>query len=324
MKACTRSAYGSADVLQVRDIELPTPADDQVLVQVRAASNDRGVWHMMTGLPLVMRPVIGLRAPKVQVLGRAFAGVVTAVGSRVTKYGPGDEVFGTTNAGSWAEYTVAPERLIAPLPSAVSFEQGASLGCSGTSALQAVRVGDVRSGQRMMVIGAGGGVGSFVVSLAAQRGASVTAVCSASKRELVTSLGAEDVVDYAEEEVDARGQRYDVIVDCAGNRPLSLLRRALKPGGALVSVGGEDHPGRLTQGFQWQMLRPLAGVFVRRRVRSVIGKEGGEDLVELGRMIAAGELTPAITRTYSLVEAPDCMRDLAGGHPAGKLVLAIS
>ncbi|WP_035858590.1 NAD(P)-dependent alcohol dehydrogenase [Cryptosporangium arvum] len=323
MKACIRSVYGSADVLQVRDVETPTPADDEVLVQVRASSNDRGVWHMMTGYPLVMRPVIGLRAPKVQVLGRAFAGVVTSVGSSVTRFSAGDQVFGTTNAGSWAEYTVAPERLLAPLPPEVTFEQGASVGCSGTTALQALRSGDVRAGQRVMVIGAGGGVGSFAVQLAALRGAGVTAVCGASKRELVTSLGADEVIDYTREEVDARGPRYDVIVDCAGNRPLSLLRKALKPGGALVSVGGEDHPGRLMQGFQWQMFRPIAGMFVKRRIRSVIAREGGEDLVELGRLMAAGELTPAIPRTYSLAEAPECMRYLAEGHPAGKVLISM-
>ena len=323
MKACTRSVYGSPDVLQVRDVEAPTPADDEVLVQVRAASNDRGVWHMMTGRPYLIRPVIGMRTPKVTVMGRAFAGVVTAVGSRVTRFRPGDEVFGTSNAGTWAEYTVAPERLVAPMPANVSAEQAATVGCSGATALQAIRLGGVRAGHRVMVTGAGGGVGTFAVQIAKSLGGTVTAVCSASKRELVTSIGADDVVDYAREEVDSRGPLYDVIVDCAGNRPLSLLRRALKPDGTLVLVGGEENSGRLLQGFQRQLIAPLIGIFVRRRMRNVIGRESAEDFAELGRMMTTGEMAPAIGRTYSLAEAPDAMRYLAEGHPAGKIVLTV-
>ena len=323
MKACTRAVYGDADVLEISDVEQPTPADDEVLVRLRAASNDRGVWHLMTGRPYLMRPVTGLRTPKVRVLGRAFAGVVTAVGSRVTRFRPGDAVFGTTNAGSWAEYTVAPERLVAPMPENVSAEQAATVGCSGVSALQAVRLGDVSAGQRALVTGAGGGVGSFAVQIAKSLGATVTAVCSGSKRDLVTSIGADDVLDYASEEVDAHGPVYDVVVDTAGNRPISLLRRALTPSGTLVLVGGEAKPGRLLHGFQRQWSAPVLAVFSKQRMRNVIARENAQDLAELGRMMTAGTVTPAIGRTFPLAEARESMRYLAEGHPAGKVVLTV-
>lgn len=323
MKACIRSAYGEADVLRLDDVEQPTPSDTEVLVRVRAASNDPGVWHMMTGRPYVMRPVTGLRAPKVQVMGRAFAGVVTGVGAGVTAFRPGDEVFGTSGTGTWAEYAVAPERLLASRPAAVSPEQAAAVSISGQTALQAIRLGEVRAGQRVMVTGAGGGVGSFAVQIAKSLGASVTAVCSASKHDLVTSIGADDVIDYAREEVDVHGPRYDVLVDCAGNRPLALLRKALAPGGVLVLVGGENNSGRFLQGFQRNLFAPALGVVLRRRIRAVLAKENTQDLTELGRMIGAGTLTPVISRTYPLAEAADAMRHLAEGHPAGKIVLTV-
>ncbi|SHN47599.1 NAD(P)-dependent alcohol dehydrogenase [Cryptosporangium aurantiacum] len=324
MKACSRTAYGEADVLTVGDVKRPTPAADQVLVQVRAASNDRGVWHTMTGRPYAMRPFIGLRAPKVAVIGRAFAGVVTEVGSAVTKFRPGDEVFGTTNAGTWAEYTVAKEKLVAPLPENVSAEQAATLGCSGVSALIAVRdVGKVRPEQRVLVIGAGGGVGSFAVQIAKSLGATVTGVCSTSKVDLVRSLGADEVIDYTREEVDRHRGWYDVIVDIAGNRPLSMLKRALQPTGTIVLVGGEESQGLLLHGFQRMIFAPAYGVVARRRMRNVIVQENATDLAEMGRMVAAGEVTPAIVHSYALADAPDAMRYLAEGHPAGKIVITI-
>ncbi|GAA3395684.1 NAD(P)-dependent alcohol dehydrogenase [Cryptosporangium minutisporangium] len=324
MKACVRTVYGEADVLEVREVPAPTPGDREVLVRVRAASNDRGVWHMMTGRPYLMRPVIGLRAPKVAVLGRAFAGVVTEVGAQVTRFRPGDEVFGTNSTGCWAEYAVAPEKRLASLPPNVSFEQASTVGCSGTSALQAIRdLGRVRAGQRVLVIGAAGGVGSFAVQIGKSLGATVTGVCSTSKIDLVRSIGADDVIDYTREEVDAHGARYDVVVDTAGNRPLSLLQRALTPTGTLVLVGGEESRGRLLQGFHRQLFAPLIGIVRRRRMRNLLGTENVADFEELGRLMTAGSVTPPIVHTYSLDEAPDAMRYLAEGHPAGKIVITV-
>jgi len=324
MKACTRSVYGEADVLEITDVEPPSPADDEVLVRVRASSNDRGVWHLMTGRPYLMRPVIGVRTPKVRVLGRAFAGVVTAAGPRVTRFAVGDEVFGTSNAGAWAEYTVAPERLLARLPDGLSAEQAATAGVSAVTALQTLRDGGrVTAGRHVLVIGAAGGVGSFAVQIAKSMGATVTGVCSTSKVDLVASLGADEVVDYTREEVDARGPRYDVVVDCAGNRPLSLLRRTLTPEGTLVMVGGEAKPGRFLHGFQRQLFSPVYGVFTRRRMRNVVTRENATDLAEVGRLMATKAVTAPIVRSYPLAEAADAMRYLAEGHPAGKVLVTI-
>ncbi|TQS40341.1 NAD(P)-dependent alcohol dehydrogenase [Cryptosporangium phraense] len=324
MKACTRDTYGEADVLAVRDVDTPTPAADEVLVQVRASSNDRGVWHLMTGRPYLMRPFTGLRAPKVRVLGRAFAGTVTAVGPNVTRFGPGDAVFGTSGHGTWAEYTAAPEKLVAPMPANVSPEQAAAAVISGVTALQALRdTAKLRPGQHVLVIGAAGGVGSFAVMIAKSMGATVTGVCSTSKVDLVRSLGADDVVDYTREEVDARGPRYDVVVDTAGNRPLSLLARALTPDGTVALVGGEDKQGLLLHGFERQLFAPLTGLRHRRTMRNVLTRENAADLAALGELMSSGAVTPAIVHTYPLADAPEAMRYLAAGHPAGKVVITV-
>ncbi|MFI5958117.1 NAD(P)-dependent alcohol dehydrogenase [Cryptosporangium sp. NPDC051539] len=319
-----RDTYGSADVLEVREVATPTPAGREVLVQVLASSNDRGVWHLMTGRPYLMRPFTGMRAPKIHVVGRAFAGTVTAVGPDVTRFRPGDQVFGTSGKGAWAEYAVAPEKQVAPMPANVTAAQAASAPCSGVTALQAVRdSGRVRAGQRVLVIGAAGGVGSFAVLIAKAFGATVTGLCGPSKLDLVRSLGADDVIDYTQEEVDARGARYDVVIDTAGNRPLSLLRRALTPEGTLVLVGGEDAPGLLLHGYQRQWFAPLTSLFGRQKMRNVIGRENAADLTELGEMMSSGAVTPAIVHTYPLADAPEAMRYLAAGHPAGKVVITV-
>ncbi len=325
MKAIVQDVYGSADVLELRDIERPSIGDEEVLVQVRAAGVDPGVWHLMTGEPYLVRAMgLGVRKPKVAVRGRDVAGVVKAVGARVTRFRPGDEVYGTCEGGSFAEYAAAPERRLAPKPVNISFEQAAVVPVSGVTALQGVRdCGRVQPGQQVMVIGAAGGVGSFTVQIAKAFGASVTGVCSAAKADLVRSLGADDVIDYTDDEIDCNGARYDVIVDTAGNRPLSLLRRAMTPHGTLVLVGGEHGGGRVLGGFDRQLRAPLVSMFVGQRLRGLMARERAEDLEAITRLIESGDVRPVIDRTYALADAPDAIRYLAEGHAAGKIVVTV-
>jgi NADPH:quinone reductase-like Zn-dependent oxidoreductase len=327
VKAIVQDVYGPADVLKLRDIDRPSVGDDEVLVQVHAAGVDPGVWILMTGQPYLVRLMgVGMRRPKVAVRGRDLAGVVAAVGARVTRFRPGDEVYGTCEGGSYAEYAAARQDRLAVKPANLSFEQAAVVPASGMTALQAVRDGGrVTAGQRVMVIGAAGGVGSYAVQIAKALGATVTGVCSAAKADLVRSLGAGDVIDYTREEVDRDGPRYDVVIETAGDRPLSLLRRALTPRGTLVQVGtGRQYGGGVTAGFGRYMFRaPLVSMFVSQRLHNLVAKEGAEDLEELRRLIEAGAVTPVIDRTYTLAEAPDAIRYLAEGHLAGKIVINI-
>jgi NADPH:quinone reductase-like Zn-dependent oxidoreductase len=325
MKAIVQDVYGSADVLKLRDIDRPPIGDDEVLVQVRAAGVDPGVWHLMTGEPYLVRAMgFGLSKPKVGVRGRDVAGVVEAVGARVTRFRPGDEVYGTCESGSFAEYAAAPEEHLASKPASVSFEQAAVVPVSGVTALQGVRdCGHVQPGQQVMVIGAAGGVGSFAVQIAKAFGARVTGVCSTSKADLVRSLGAGDVIDYTHDEIDCNGARYDVVIDTAGNRRLSLLRRAITPHGTLVLVGGEHGGGRLLGGFDRQFRAPLVSMFVGQRLRGLVAKERAEDLEALTRLIESHAVTPVIDRTYALADAPDAIRYLAEGHAAGKVVVTV-
>jgi NADPH:quinone reductase-like Zn-dependent oxidoreductase len=325
MKAIVQDVYGSADVLKLRDIDRPSAGDDEVLVRVRAAGVDPGVWHLMTGEPYLVRAMgFGLRRPKVAVRGRDLAGAVEAVGARVAGFRPGDEVFGTGESGSFAEYATALPRRLAPKPANVSFEQAAVTPISGVTALQGVRdCGRVQPGHRVMVIGAAGGVGSFAVQIAKAFGATVTGVCSTSKADLVRSLGADDVIDYTRDEIDDNGVRHDVIIDTAGNRPLSLLRRAMTPHGTLVLVGGEHGGGRVLGGFDRQLRAPLVSMFVGQRLRGLVAKERAEDLRAITRLIESGAVTPVIDRSYALIDAPDAIRYLAAGHAAGKVVVSV-
>jgi NADPH:quinone reductase-like Zn-dependent oxidoreductase len=326
MKAIVQDVYGSADVLELRDIDRPSIGDDDVLVRVRAAGVDPGVWHLMTGQPYLVRAMgFGLRKPTVAVRGRDVAGVVEAVGTRVTRVHAGDEVYGTCESGSFAEYAAAPAKRLASKPVNLSFEQAAVVPISGVTALQAVRdYGRVQLEHRVMVIGAAGGVGSFAVQIAKAFGARVTGVCSTAKVDLVRSLGADDVIDYTQNEIDSTGARYDVVIDTAGNRPLALLRRAMTPRATLVLVGGEQGRGRVLGGFDRQLLRaPLVSMFVRQRLRSLAAKERAEDLDALSRLIESRAVTPVIDRTYPLAEAPDAIRYVAEGHAAGKVAVTV-
>lgn len=320
MKAIVQDSYGEAEVLSLAEVPDPTPADGEVLVRVHAAGVDPGVWHFMAGLPFPVRGAIGLRAPRIRVRGRDFAGVVTAVGPNVTEFRAGDAVFGTTTHGTFAEYARVPVRTCVPKPANLTFEQASALGVSGLTAVHAL--GDLaRPGTTVAVLGAGGGVGAYVVQLAKARGAVVTAVCSARKADLVRSLGADHVVDYATTDF-ADVDRYDVVVDTAGLRRLSHLRRALTPTGALVIVGGEGG-GRWLAGMQRGLGAMLLSPFTSQRLTSVLSKETKEGLTELAALAEAGELTPAIDRTFALAEAPDAIRYLMDGHARGKVVVRV-
>lgn len=325
MKAIVQESYGSTDVLHLRDIDQPAVGDGDVLVAVRAAGVDPGVWIFMTGRPYLARLASGLRRPRVPVRGRDLAGVVVAVGARVTRFRPGDEVYGTCLRGSYAEFASVPERRLARKPANVSFAQAAAAPVSGMTALRAVRdSGAVRRGHRVLVIGASGGVGSHAVQIAKAYGGTVTAVCTPARAAFVRSLGADDILDYTSEEVDRDGPVYDVVIDTGGDRPISLLRRALAPHGTLALVGGAYTKGPVLSGYDRQMFRaPMLSLFVGQRLRSVSAVERTEDLSELGTLIESGTLTPAVDRTYLLAQAPDAIRHLRDGHPAGKIVVTI-
>jgi len=322
VKAIIRDAYGSVDVLRLADIDQSVAGDADVLVRVHAAGVDQGVWHLMTGTPYVMRLAgFGIRAPKNPLLGYDVAGRVEAVGAQVTEFQTGQEVFGTCR-GSFAEYAVArPDRLLSK-PDNVSFEQAAAVPISGYAALQAVRQhGGVRPGQRVLIIGAGGGVGTLAVQIAKAEGAEVTGVCSASKTELVRSVGADHVIDYSREDFADGRNRYDVILDIAGNRSLSELRRALTPRGTLVIVGGEDAGNWL--GVRRQLRAAALSPFVRQKLGFFISKERRQDLEELRRLLETGTIRPVVDRTFPLEEVPAAIQYLRDGRARGKIVVVI-
>lgn len=323
MKAIVQDRFGSADVLEFRDIDEPAVGENDVLVRVHAAGCGPDVWHLMTGMPYFVRLMPGFYKMRAGVRGRDVAGTVEAVGSSVTGFRPGDEVMGV-GEGSFAELAVArPDRLV-PKPAGLSFEEAAAAPISGLTALQAIRdVGKVQPGQRVLVIGAGGGVGTLTVQVAKAFGADVTGVGSTSKVDLIQQVGADEVIDYTREDFTEGTRRWDVIVDTAGRRPLRVLRRALTPNGTLAIVGGEGG-GRWTGGFLGMMLRaPLLSLFSGRKFRPVVSTENHEDLQALAELMVDGKVTPVVGKTYPLVEAPDAIRYLHEGHAAGKVVVTV-
>jgi NADPH:quinone reductase-like Zn-dependent oxidoreductase len=323
MKAIVQEAYGSADVLELGDIDQPEFADDEVVVRVHAAGVDRGVWHLMTGLAYPIRLAgYGLRAPKTPVPGMDMAGVVEAVGADVTRFRPGDEVFGI-GKGAYAEYALAPENKLAPKPANLTFEQAAVVAISGSTALQALRDrGRVEPGQKVLIIGASGGVRTYAVQLAKAFGADVTGVCSTTKVDMVRSIGADLVIDYTRADFADGEQRYEVILDIGGNRSLSHLRRALTREGTLVLVGGEEG-GRWLGGMDRQLRMLLLSPFVGQKLRSFVSKENHEDLIVLKELIEAGKVTPVIDRTYPLSEVPKAIRYMEQGKARGKVVITV-
>ncbi|MFV2103210.1 NAD(P)-dependent alcohol dehydrogenase [Micromonospora sp. LOL_024] len=325
MKAVVQDRYGPPEVLELRDIDRPDIGEREVLVAVRAAAVDPGVWIFMVGQPYLVRLAAGLRRPRVPVRGRDLAGVVTEVGARVTRFRPGDEVYGTCPRGSYAEFASADERRLARKPANLSFTQAAAVPVSGMTALRAVRdSGQVRAGHRVLVIGASGGVGSQAVQIAKASGATVTGVCATARTDFVRRLGADDVIDYTREEIDRDGPIHDVVIDTGGDRPLSLLRRALTPRGTLALVGGDHTRGGLLSGYGRQMFRaPLLSLFVGQRLRSVAATESSEALDELRELIESGALTPPVDRAYPLAEAADALRHFTDGRPAGKVIVTV-
>ena len=321
MRAIVQDTYGSADVLRLARISPPEIAEDEVLLHVHAAGLDRGTWHLMTGRPYLLRLVSGIRRPKNPVPGVDVAGTVVAVGSAVTRFSAGDEVFGF-GKGSFAEYAVAPEGLLARKPVNATFEQVAVVPVSAATALQALcDVGHVESGQQVLIIGASGGVGSYAVQLAKAFGAEVTGVGSTTKLDLVRSLGADHVIDYTRDDFADGPERYDLILDIGGNPALSRLRRALTPTGTAVIVGGEEG-GNLT-GMNRQLRALALSPFVRQRLTMFIAKQRSRDLERLTELIDAGKVTPSIDRTYPLDQVPEAMRHLEAGKARGKVAITI-
>jgi NADPH:quinone reductase-like Zn-dependent oxidoreductase len=323
MKAIIQDTYGSEEVLELRDIEDPMVGEKDVLVQVRAAGAGPDQWHIMAGQPYFARLMLGFRRPRERVRGWDVAGTVEAVGADVTAYRPGDEVMGVA-PGSFAELAIAKADKLVRKPARLSFEEAAAAPVSGVTALHALRdKAKVRPGQTVLVIGAGGGVGTLAVQIAKAFGAEVTGVASTSKLDLVRSIGVDDVIDYTREDFTDGSRTWDVIVDTAGRRPLRRLRRALTRKGTLVVVGG-DGGGRWTGGFFRGMLRgPLLSPFVGQRLGGLSSKENQEDLRALAELIDAGAVTPVVGRTYSLGETPEAIRQIATGHARGKLVIAV-
>jgi NADPH:quinone reductase-like Zn-dependent oxidoreductase len=322
MKAIFQDRYGSTDVLKFGDVEKPEVGDDEVLVRVRAAGVDRGVWHLMTGLAYPMRMMFGLRKPKNPVPGMDVAGIVETVGKDVTRFEPGDEVFGI-GKGTYAEYARAPENKLVAKPANLTFEQASVVSISGLAALQAVRdEAKVRPGQKVLIIGAAGGVGTYAVQIAKQFGAEVTAVCSTTKTDLVRSIGADHVIDYTREDFADGARHWDAILDIAGNRSLSHLRRALTPQGTLVIVGGEEG-GKWLGGLGRPIGASLLSLFVSQRLRMQLPKERLDDIQTLKELAEAGKIAPVIERTYALSEAPEAIRRLEEGRARGKLVITI-
>lgn len=318
MKAIVQDTYGSPDVLQLRDIDLPKIGADEVLIRVHAAGVDPSAWHIMAGIPYMVRLVFGLRKPRNPVRGLDVAGVIEAIGANVTAFKPGDEVFGTCG-GSFAEFARASQEKVVPKPANLTFEQAAVVPVSAITALTGLRAAKVESGQKVLIIGAGGGVGTFAVQLARAMGAEVTGVCSTSKVELVRSLGATHVVDYTRE--DFADRQYDVILDIAGNRALSDLRRALIPKGRLVLVGGEG-------GGRWFGMGPalwamVLSVFSSQTFSSVLAQVNKANLNILKEHLEAGTLIPVLDRTYTLAEVPIAIRALAEWHSRGKAVIRV-
>ncbi|AMB60117.1 NAD(P)-dependent alcohol dehydrogenase [Microterricola viridarii] len=323
MRAIVQDEYGDVEALRLDDIATPAPGANEVLIRVKAAGVDAGVWHLMTGRPYLARVMgFGLRRPKTKVKGREVAGVIAALGERVSGFAVGDEVYGYCE-GAFADFVCARADRIAAKPASLSFEQAAALPISAGTALQAVRdSGAVKAGQSVLVIGAAGGVGAFAVQIAKELGARVTGVTSTGKLELVRSLGADQVIDYTRESFTNGSRQFDVIIDTAGHRPVAELRRALTPQGTLVIVGSEvDAP--VFGGMGRPVGASLKSPFVGHTLRMLAATENAGLLHSLTELIEAGTLRPVIDSRYPLAEAPAAIRHWRDDHPAGKVVITV-
>ncbi len=322
MRAITIDRYGAPEVLELREVDRPTPKDDEVLVRVRASSANPRDWHLVRGLPYIARPQLGLRRPKWSLPGSDLAGQVEAVGASVTRFRPGEEVYACVESGGFSEYACVSQDRLARKPANLSFEQAAAVPLAAITALQGLRFGGIEKGQKVLIVGASGGVGSFAVQLATHLGAHVTGVCSTSNLELVRSLGAERLVDYTQRDAIRVGETYDLIFQLGGEQSPRELRRALEPKGTLVLSSGESR-GRWI-GPIWRILSgAVLNPFVGQRIAPFLAKANAEDLEELTELIEAGAIRPVVERTYSLAETPEAIRQVETGHTRGKLVIAI-
>jgi NADPH:quinone reductase-like Zn-dependent oxidoreductase len=325
MKAIVQDTYGSADVLQLKEIERPKVGDTEVLLRVRAAGVDRGVWHGMAGLPYLGRLAFGLSKPKIPTPGLDVSGIVEEVGAKVTAFKSGDEVFGVCRSlrGAFAEYACAKEEQLSLKPINLTFAQAAAVPVSATTALLAIRdAGKLKAGQKVLIIGAAGGVGSFAVQLAKSLGAEVTGVCSTTKLDLVRALGADHVIDYKTEDFADGQRRFALIVDIAGNRPVSHLRRALAPRGTLVIVGGEGG-GSFSGGMGRTLWAVLLSAFVSQKLCGVLALVNKAHLQSLKEFIEAGKITPSIDRIFPLSQTAEAITYMVEGQVRGKVVISI-
>lgn len=323
MKAIVQDTYGAPhDVLELQDIDRPAIGDDEVLVRVHAAGVHIGDWLIGSGIPYMVRLGYGLTGPKHAVPGMELAGTVEAVGANVNEFHTGDEVFGW-GTGTFAEYASIPQKDLVLKPTVATFSQAAAVPISGFTALQAVRdIGKVQAGDRVLVIGASGGVGTYAVQIAKAFGAEVTGVCSTRNVDMVRSIGADRVIDYTKEDISADGEHYDVILDTAGNRSLSTLRDALTPTGTLVIVGGSGGPWLM--GVGRSLRATLTSPFVSQSLKMFLSSTNRDDLATLKDLIESGKVTPVIDRTYPLSETAAALTHVGGRHTRGKTVITVS
>lgn len=323
MQAIVYTKYGSSDVIQLKEVEQPTPKDNEVLIKVHAASVNPLDWHFMRGKPYVMRLQSGLRSPKNSTSGVDVAGQVEAVGKDVTEFQPGDNVFGVCN-GSFAEYVCAFEKSLVKKPNHLTFEQVAAVPVAAFTALQGLRnQGQIQSGQKVLINGAAGGVGTFAVQIAKSFGAIVTGVCSTRNVTMVGSIGADHVIDYTQENFTQSGQHYDLIFDAVGNHSLSDCRRVLSSNGILVLVGGPNK-GRILGPLARSIKGLVLSRFVSQRMVMLLTAWSKDDLVVIQKLLDDGKVTPVIDRTYNLSEVPEAIQYLEQGHAQGKVVITLN
>jgi NADPH:quinone reductase-like Zn-dependent oxidoreductase len=322
MKAAIYTSYGPPDVVRISDVEKPVPKDDEVLIKVRATSVNPLDWRLMKGEPFILRLFFGLRKPRSGRPGIDVAGEVEAVGSNVTQFKPGDEVFGACR-GAFAEYACTAQSKLVMKPGNVTFEQAASVNVAGLTALQGLRDhGKIQPGSKVLINGAAGGVGTFAVQIAKSFGANVTGVCSTRKVDMVRSIGADEIIDYTENDFTTSNQRYDLILDCVGNHSFSACRRVLNPNGRCVMIGAPHDAS--VMGLLAQMIKTvLLSALVSQKAVMFIAKASQDDLTLLGELIANGKLEPVIDKSYSLSDAADAVRHVEEGHARGKVIITL-
>ncbi|MGB8011121.1 MAG: NAD(P)-dependent alcohol dehydrogenase [Terriglobales bacterium] len=322
MKAAIYTEYGPPDVVQIRDVEKPVPKHNEVLIRILATSVNPLDWHLMRGKPYIVRAMSGLRKPKITQLGVDVAGQVEAVGRNVTQFKPGDEVFGACR-GAFAEYGCTPESSLATKPGNLTFEQAGAVSVAGRTALQGLRdKGQIQPGRKVLVNGAAGGVGTFVVQIAKSFGADVTGVCSTGNLAMVRSIGADRVIDYTKEDFARSGKRYDIFIDCFANHSLSACRRVLNPKGIYIAVGGPSGPWMI--GFLGRAITgPVLSGLTSQKFVTFMAKSSTEDLRILGALMGAGKVTPVIDKRYRLSEVTEALRYVEEGHARGKVAITV-